>query len=273
MSTGASPVIEAQGLSVSVGQARLLHGLSFRVHPGERVALVGHNGAGKSTLLRALSGFMAVTQGHLRVLDAALDTPLRGAALRHLRCRVAQVHQGLHLVDRLNVLDNVLIGAAARHASSLTWLRCWPASERRTALQALERVGMAWAALRRTDSLSGGERQKVAIARALHQSAPPGPQGGDVRLRRRGEQGSAAPEFILLADEPTANLDADAADEVLSLLAGVASERRATLICVVHDLDLLPRLAQRALVLRRGALVADVAVTPQTPTQLRGLLK
>ena len=137
-----------------------------------------------------------------------------------------------------------------RDASPLTCRRRWPAAERRAAQSALARVGMGGAAGRRTDTLSGGERQKVAIARALHQRPT-----------------------LLLADEPTASLDADAADAVIQLLTDVAAERSATLVCVVHDLDLLPRLADRAIVLRHGTLVADVAVTPATPAQLRGLLQ
>jgi len=243
-------VIEAHGLQVSVGRSVLLHNLALTVCPGERVAVVGHNGAGKSTLLRALSGFSQVTRGSLRVLDTDLSRLRQAGTLRRLRRSVGQIHQGLHLVGRLSALDNVLIGGAGRCTSPLTWLRRWPAPERRRAQAALIRVGMGWAGNRRTDSLSGGERQKVAIARALHQGAP-----------------------ILLADEPTASLDADAADEIVRLLSGVAQERRATLISVVHDLDLLPRLADRAIALRRGAIVADVAVTAGTPGQLRHLLK
>ena len=78
---------------------------------------------------------------------------------------------------------------------------------------------------------------------------------------------------MLLADEPTASLDADAADEVVALLAERVAERGATLLTVVHDLELLPRLADRALALRRGLIVADVAVDAGTPAQLRGLLR
>lgn len=246
-------VIEARGLQVSAGAKVLLHDVGLRIAAGERVALVGHNGAGKSTLLRALTGFGApsrVTRGSLRVLDTELEGACQGATLRRLRSRVAQVHQGLHLVGRLSALDNVLIGGAARHPSAWTWLRRWPEHERRAAQAALMRVGLGGSAHRRTDSLSGGERQKVAIARALHQGAP-----------------------LMLADEPTASLDADAADDVAALLSAVAAERQATLVCVVHDLDLLPRLANRAIALRRGVVVADVAVDSHTPAQLRGLLK
>jgi phosphonate transport system ATP-binding protein len=246
-------VIAAQGLQLSAGAKVLLHDVGLRITAGERVALVGHNGAGKSTLLRALTGFGApgrITRGSLRVLDTDLSQARQGGALRRLRARVAQVHQGLHLVGRLSALDNVLIGGAARSPSAWTWLRRWPEHERRAAQAALLRVGLGGAAQRRTDTLSGGERQKVAIARALHQGAP-----------------------VLLADEPTASLDAGAADDVATLLAAVAAEQQATLVCVVHDLDLLPRLAERAIALRRGVVVADVAVDAHTPAQLRGLLK
>ena len=250
MSAASDAVIDARGLQVSTGGHVLLRDVGISVAPGERVALVGHNGAGKSSFLRALTGFNAITRGSLRVLGTELAGPHAAPALRALRCRVAQVHQGLHLVGRLSALDNVLIGGAGRHASPMTWFRRWPAAECRAAQAALSRVGLGWAAGQRTDSLSGGERQKVAIARALHQQPT-----------------------LLLADEPTASLDADAADDVIKLLVEVAAERCATLVCVVHDLDLLPRLADRAIVLRRGVVVADVAVTPHTPGQLRGMLK
>lgn len=231
----------------------LLHDVALSISVGERVAVVGRNGAGKSTLLHALTGFGGfgrLPRERLRVLGTDLADAHRREVLRALRASVAQVHQGLHLVGRLSALDNVLIGGAARHPSPWTWLRRWPAPERDAAQASLARVGLGGAGGRRTDTLSGGERQKVAIARALHQGAP-----------------------LLLADEPTASLDADAADGIASLLADVARERGATLVCVVHDLALLPRLADRAIALRHGTVVADVAVDAGTPDRLRGLLK
>jgi phosphonate transport system ATP-binding protein len=250
----AAALIEAQGLQVRAAAPAsapvLLRELGFSIQPGERVALVGHNGAGKSSLLRALTGFAPVHQGRLRVLDLEMGGPPAAAPLRRLRARVAQVHQGLHLVGRLSALDNVLIGGAARHPSPWSWLRRWPAAERQAAREALAWVGLGHAAARRTDELSGGERQKVALARALHQRP-----------------------LLLLADEPTASLDADAADEVVALLNRAVAERATTLVCVVHDLDLVPRLAQRAIALRHGRVVADLAVNAHTPAVLRGLLK
>ena len=247
-----SNLVDARAVEVRVPGSRtpLLRDVSLTIAPGERIALVGHNGAGKSTLLRAVAGFCAVTGGSLRVHGMELSGQRRrGTALRHLRSRIAQVHQGLHLVDRLHAIDNVLIGGAARCASPLTWMRRWPAPERAEAMAALARVGMDWAAHRRTDSLSGGERQKVAIARALQQRAP-----------------------ILLADEPTASLDSQAADAVLELLDAVAREHSLTLICVLHDLQRVPQIATRAICLRRGRVVADLLVTPDAPDQLRQVI-
>ena len=132
----------------------------------------------------------------------------------------------------------------------LTWLRRWPAQEREAAHAALTRVGMAWAADRRTDSLSGGERQKVAIARALHQQAP-----------------------VLLADEPTASLDADAADEIVELITALVAERQSTLLCVVHDLERVAQLADRVIVLRKGIVIADARATRYSASELRGMMK
>jgi len=244
------PVVEAHGLDVGMGRARLLHDVGLAVVPGERIALVGHNGAGKSTLLRALSGFAEVRRGSLRVMDTALDRKLSPASMRHLRRRVAFVHQGLHLVDRASALDNVLVAAAGRLRSPLTWMRRWPAAERCSAMAALDRVGMAWSASRRTDTLSGGERQKVAIARALHQNAP-----------------------IVLADEPTASLDVHAAEEVVDMLSAIVTEHGATLLCAIHDLSLVARLAERAIVLRHGRVVADISVGSSTSSHLRRLMQ
>ena len=242
--------VDATRVQVNAGHYVLLRDVSLSIAAGERIAVVGHNGAGKSSFLRALSGFNSVHGGSLKVLGTDISVLRERRELRSLRRQVAQVHQGLHLVGRLSALDNVLIGGAARNASWLTWIRRWPLYERDLARAALARVGMGWAAGRRTDSLSGGERQKVAIARALHQNAP-----------------------MLLADEPTASLDAEAADEVIHLLSALVAERKSTLICVVHDLDLVPRLADRVIVLRRGQVVADVKATANTASELRGIMK
>ena len=213
------------------------------VGEGERVAIVGHNGAGKSTLLRVLSGFTRPTAGQVSVLGARLDAPLPPARLRALRREAGQVLQGLHLVPRLSVLENVLIGSLGRVTGWRSWVRRYPAHEIERAHAALVEVGMLDKASMWTDALSGGERQKVAIARLLVQ----------------------APRLIL-ADEPTAALDPAAAQEICRVLGMAVAGK--TLVSVVHNTTLLPLLAERVIGLRKGRIAFDL---PQSQVDTRQL--
>lgn len=231
-------LIDLQQLSCVVGGRSLLAVDALRIAPGERVAILGHNGAGKSTLLKVLSGFLAPRQGRVEVLGHRLAPPPPDVDLRRLRQDIGQVMQGLHLVPRLSALDNVLIGCLGRLdgiAGWRSWARLFPAEEIARAETALCDAGLLARANTRADQLSGGERQKVAIARMLLQ-------------RPR----------LILADEPTAALDPAAAAEVCQLLARAA--RGATLISVVHNPALLPLLADRAIGLKNGRIVFDLPV-------------
>ena len=216
------------------------------VGAGERLAIVGPNGAGKSTLLRCLSGFAAPVAGRVQVLDRVVDVRMAGAELRRLRGDVAQVLQGLHLVQRLTVLENVLVGALGRLHGWRSWARWHRPQDVAEALRAIEAVGLTAKADERTDRLSGGERQKVSIARMLMQ-------------RPR----------LILADEPTASLDPAAAREVCRLLQRGAAQ--ATLVSVVHQPELLPLLADRVIGLRHGRLVFDQPLTGLDPAMLDAL--
>lgn len=203
---------------------------------GERVAVIGHNGAGKSTLLRLLSGFVRPLAGRIMVLGQSLDAPLAPPVMRKFRCEVGQIMQDLHLVERLTVLENVLIGCLGRTQGWRGWTRCYPQVEISAARAALSSVGLMAQADTRADALSGGERQKVALARLLMQ-------------RPR----------LILADEPTAALDPVAAREVCQLL--VRASAGATLISIVHNPDLLPLLADRVIGMRQGGIAFDLPLS------------
>jgi phosphonate transport system ATP-binding protein len=205
----------------------------LQISLGERIAIVGHNGAGKSTLLRLLSGFATPASGRVEVLGRVLDTPLPARSLRALRCEVGQIMQNLHPVERLSVLENVLIGCLGRVRGWRGWTRCYPLGEVQAAESALREVGLIQRAATRADALSGGERQKVAIARLLMQ-------------RPR----------LILADEPTAALDPAAAREVCQLL--VKASAAATLVSVVHSPALLPLLADRVIGMKNGSIAFDL---------------
>jgi phosphonate transport system ATP-binding protein len=233
-------IIDIQNLEMVIAGRRILKVDSLHIARGEKVAILGRNGAGKSTLLRCLNGFVKPTAGHI-VVNRHTVFPLR--RVRLVRAQVGQVLQGLHLVARLSAMENVLVGGLARMPRLRSWARIFTNEETQRAQAALKAVGMAHLAEKRADKLSGGERQKVAIARMLMQE----------------------PELVL-ADEPTAALDPTAADEVCELL--VKATENSTLITVVHNVSLVPLLSQRVIGLKAGEVVLDCASHELTQAQL-----
>jgi len=227
------PAVRITGLVVEVAGRVLLQLPRLQIEAGERVAIVGANGAGKSTLLRVLGGFMHPARGQVEVLGRRLDT-LDRAAWRRLRCETGQVLQGLHLVPRLTARENVMIGALARPGLPAwrSWARCFPPALVAEADAALDALGLAAMRHLRADRLSGGERQKVGLAR--------------LQLQR---------PRLVLADEPTAALDPAATAQACAALRRSAAG--ATLLTVVHQPSLLPLLADRVLGLDAGRLVFD----------------
>lgn len=228
-------VVQLDSVRCTSGSHFVLRVDKLRIVHGERVAIVGHNGAGKSTLFRLLSGFIVADEGRVQILQRDLHSQLTAKEMLKLRCEVGQVMQGLHLVQRLSIIENVLIGCLGRFHGWRSWARIYPESEIVAACQALRSVGLLSSRHMRTDRLSGGERQKVAIARLLLQR----PQ-------------------LILADEPTAALDPNAAREVCQLIKQAAAE--STLISIVHNPALLPLLADRVIGLKGGGVAFDLPV-------------
>jgi len=246
-------VVDVRDLRLEIKGRRILDVPSLTVRHGERVALIGPNGAGKSSLLKVLGGFASASQGHVVVLGrevkGAGPNTMDAAQWRALRAEIGQVMQGLHLVARLSALENVVLGALARPGAMplwRSWLRCYPESLLREARQALADLGLEDRIDTRADHLSGGERQKVSLAR--------------LRLQR---------PKLLLADEPTSALDPAAALQACDALAALAAD--ATLLTVVHDTELLPHLADRVIGLREGRLVFDVPLQALSPDLLKNL--
>lgn len=244
--------IHLDGVICTLGDKVALDIDRLRIAAGERVAIVGHNGAGKSTLLRLLSGFVRPQRGVVSVLGQRLPSQASSRHLRSLRGDIGQVLQGLHLVQRLSALDNVLIGALGRLSGWRTWLRWHRPEIVAEAETALREVGLLAKADVRVDRLSGGERQKVAIAR--------------MRMQRAR---------LILADEPTAALDPQAAAEICDKLRRAAhhAAQQSTLVSVVHNPALLPLLADRVIGLRQGRIVFDLPVTQIGDEQLLALYR
>ena len=244
--------IALDGVAVEAGGRMLLDVPRLRIAAGERVALVGPNGAGKSTLLRLLTGFARPARGTVRVLGRSFGPAgLAASQWRRLRREIGLVSQGLHLVPRLTARENVLIGALRRSPQLpawRSWTRLFPPALIDEADAALAFHDLQHRAGTRADRLSGGERQKVALARLLLQRP-----------------------LIVLADEPTAALDPGATLRAIQALRQAPAD--GTLLTVLHDTALLPQLADRVLGLKEGRIAWDLPVAAVGPAALATLYR
>lgn len=211
-----------------------LAGFDLDVFAGERVALVGPSGAGKTTALRLCTGSVRPDRGNVSVLGQDLGTATPDQ-LRGLRQRVGTVHQQLHLVGPLRVVHNVNAGRLGTWSRTRALRSLVRPVDTGSARAALDRVGIGDKLLERTDRLSGGEQQRVALARVLVQD----------------------PELIL-ADEPVSSLDPARAEEVMDLLVGVVAARTRTLLVSLHDFALARRRCDRVVGVRAGRVVFDL---------------
>ena len=227
-------VVTLRAVTVAYDRLVALEEVDLSVHAGEHVALVGPSGAGKSTLLRLCTAAVQPSAGEVEVFDQVLSrvTPRQLVAVRR---RIGAVHQQLHLVGRLRVVHNVLAGRLGHWPWWRALLSLVHPLEVDAARAALARVGVVDTLLARTDSLSGGEQQRVALARVLVQQ----------------------PELVL-ADEPVASLDPVRGEEVLRLLTGAVVGRTSTLLVSLHDLDLALRHCDRVVGLRQGRVLFDL---------------
>lgn len=246
--SAAGSAFRLQQVTVNLGGRIVLDNLDLGIDQGERVAIVGNNGAGKSTLLKLLSGTVVACRGEVEVLGHDLRQSLSRYERRRLHAQTGQVFQGLHLVARLTVLENVLLGCLSRYGSMRTWARLFPAVEVEHAQKLLSSIGLGSRSQMRVDQLSGGERQKVAIARMLQQRPK-----------------------LILADEPTSALDPAASIAMAQMLSTRAEALAATMITVVHEPNLLPAVADRVIGLRGGRLAFDLPVDSVTAALLAAL--
>ncbi len=225
--TGDEPLaLEVRDLVVRFGSRAALVGVSFRVRAGEFVALVGPNGSGKTTLLRTALGFLQPSEGHARIFGDRVEelTPLERAR------RVAWVPQDEPMRDNVPLLDYVAYGRYAHRGM----LEGESVGDRRLALRLLDEVGLGARAADGVLSVSGGERQRAILARALAQE----------------------PRLLLL-DEPTTHLDIGHQLDLLGRVRALSRSRGVTVVAALHDLNLAARFAGRLVVLSHGRRVAD----------------
>lgn len=221
----------------------VLQGIDLEVRPGELVVLLGANGSGKSTTLKISAGMLPPTTGTVHIGQTGIGA-MKGEARRRARMELGMVFQTPRLVGRCSVLSNVLHGTLGRHQDLLTMLGMLPRGERPLAMACLEQVGLGHLAGQRASTLSGGQAQRVAVARALAQQPA-----------------------VLLADEPVASLDPESAEEVMALLGQVARDKNLAVLCVLHQIDLARRHATRLVGLKQGRIAFSLP-TPQVTDPL-----
>jgi putative ABC transport system ATP-binding protein len=205
---------------------RALDGVSFTIEAGEFVGLLGTSGSGKSTLLNLIAGLDRPTSGALKVFAQNLDQMSREDLSLHRRKNVGMIFQSFNLIPTMTAFENVTLAMMFSGVPR-------PERERR-GLELFQSVGLQDRQLHRPTELSGGEQQRVAIARALANSPS-----------------------ILLADEPTGNLDSQTAREILGILKQLNEHEGKTILWVTHDTELASNYIQRSIRLRDGRIAEN----------------
>jgi len=210
-----------------------LKDVSFQVEDGEFLAVIGLSGSGKSTLLRCINRLIEPTSGQILWDDMDI-TALPASQMRGVRRQIGMIFQQFNLVKRSSVLTNTLSGRLGYVNPYQSLFNYFSPADRQRAMDNLEQLGLADKAHVRADSLSGGQQQRVGIARALMQEPR-----------------------LILADEPVASLDPVLAHSILKYIEQMNKERKITVLCSLHFLDLVHRYATRAIALKDGQLVFE----------------
>ena len=250
-------MIDARGISKSYQRGTLvLDNVSVSLRRGEMVALIGASGSGKSTLIRTIAGLTPIdgardgTGGHIEMMGERIQSNGRLNTSRNMRARIGVIFQQFNLVPRLSLLTNVCFGLLGRLPIVRGTLGQFNDADKRVAMQALARVGIAEHALKRANELSGGQQQRAAIARSLVQGAE-----------------------LLIADEPIASLDPASSRRVMDLIAEMNRNDGLTVFVSLHQVEYAMKYCPRTIALKAGKVAYDgpsSALTPAFLNQLYG---
>lgn len=220
-------------LKKNYGETQALKGVSVSFYPGEFVVVIGPSGAGKSTFIRCINRMIDPSEGNI-IFDGKSIEKLRGKELRKIQSQIGMIFQHYNLVNRTNVIKNVLHGRLGQMSFFESLFGRFSQEDRREAVELLEQVGLANQIYKRADALSGGQMQRVGICRAIVQHPK-----------------------LLLADEPIASLDPNSADIVMKTLYKMTRQRELTCVVNLHQVDFAKKYATRIIGIKDGYIVYD----------------
>ena len=226
-------LLEVKELTKFYGDVRAISDINFAVKKGEFVAIIGPSGSGKTTLIRCINRLIEASNGRI-IFDKENILTLKGKSLRSARAKIGMIFQHYNLVERLSVIENVLHGRLGYKTSLEGILGLYSEEEKERALEVLNLLGLEDFVYRRCDQLSGGQMQRVGIARALIQN----------------------PRMIL-CDEPISSLDPSSAKIIMDYLRNVQRDLSITIIVNLHQVDVAKKYAKRILGFNSGHLVFD----------------
>jgi phosphonate transport system ATP-binding protein len=239
--------LEVINLSKTFERKISLSSLSFIIKQGEKIAIIGPSGAGKTTLFNLFSGSLPFEEGSIQIDGYPIEFWKKKKQLAN---KIGVIRQQFDLVDTLPVIHNVLAGRLKDWGFfKSVWSLIFP-QEKQVAFNALKRVGIEDKIFARTSTLSGGEQQRVALARLLVQK----------------------PE-IILADEPVSSLDPARSEDILTMLTSLADEENQTLITTLHSVEFAKKYFTRIIALKNGQIFFDLPAEKVTTEELTNLYR
>ncbi|MGD1838602.1 MAG: phosphonate ABC transporter ATP-binding protein [Nitrososphaeraceae archaeon] len=229
--------IKLNGISVKASEEQLiLDDIKLEIKKGDMIAILGQSGAGKSTLLRVIAGLIKPFQNSVMFNNINFFS-LKKKQKLVLRRKLGYIPQQFKLIKELNVFENVMVGRLGYLSKISSILRKYPENDKKIVLDSISKVGLMHRKNVPVKRLSGGEQQRVAIARCLAQEP-----------------------LIILADEPMASLDSSLAKNILEILHNANKEDGKTVVFVIHDVEIAFKYAKRIILLKNGQIKYDGSV-------------
>ncbi|MDP0489175.1 MAG: phosphonate ABC transporter ATP-binding protein [Fusobacterium sp. JB021] len=226
-------MLKIENLKVTYDKFEAIENLSLKVDDGEFVAIIGSSGSGKSSLIKSINLLVKPKAGHIFIGKEDI-TLANSKELKKLRREIGFIFQDYNLIDRLSVIENVLIGRLGYKSSLESLLGIFKKEEYKNAMDALEKVGLKEKAFVRADELSGGQKQRVSIAKVFIQNPK-----------------------LILADEPVASLDIATSQNIMKYFERINKKYKISIIINLHDVNLAKKYAKRIVALKNGKIIFD----------------